>query len=71
MLFGAGLPRIQDYTWPRGQRTGVEEDVEEGTAFLSKLSTVINRIHQQRLKEVEGNRERLWTIVETIIILGR
>ncbi|CAH1100927.1 unnamed protein product [Psylliodes chrysocephalus] len=48
---------------------------EQGVAFLHTYNNpnleVINRVHQQRLKKVEENRERLRPIVETIIFLGR
>jgi hypothetical protein len=48
---------------------------EQGIAFLRTFNKpnleVINRLHQQRLKEVEENRNRLRPIVETIIFLGR
>ncbi|KAJ3642003.1 hypothetical protein Zmor_028468 [Zophobas morio] len=44
-------------------------------AFLQTFNKpkleLINRIHQQRLNEVEENRKRLRPIVETITFLGR
>ncbi|XP_046986220.1 52 kDa repressor of the inhibitor of the protein kinase-like [Schistocerca americana] len=49
--------------------------VEQENAFLNTFNKphleVINSVHQQRSKEVEGNRERLRPIVETVIFLGR
>lgn len=48
---------------------------EQGTTFIKTFNKpnleVINRVHQQRLEEVQKNRERLRPITETVIFLGR